>query len=224
MRHEGDMTEAEMLDAVRPRYEAEGFRFVVRPGDEILPSFLRGQRPDAIAFKAPGGTIIEVKKRGPYASTVGRSSLAERVAAEKDWTLSVLYWRGRPGEIGTLPPPSRREMDDLLLEIEAHAVAGRNRAAVLSSWILFEAMSRFLDKLEEDKSGGTAMSPVQAVQRIASSGYIDEDLFTTLSHAAVLRTHLVHGDLGLVPTSSDVSLLVDTLKRIRDEIYRDAGI
>src|SRR4051812_28875676 len=61
MNDTGQQTEREVLSRIRPRYEAEGYRFVVQPGDDQLPEFLRGVQPDALAIKGDGGIVIEIQ-------------------------------------------------------------------------------------------------------------------------------------------------------------------
>ena len=45
-----------VLERLRETYEREGYEFFLQPSGDILPPFLRGFRPDAIALK-PGKAL-----------------------------------------------------------------------------------------------------------------------------------------------------------------------
>ena len=61
--------ETKLLKSLRPRYEQEGFKFIIEPGADDLPAFLRRYRPDAIARPDAGGQGLF---SGWYSQRTGR--------------------------------------------------------------------------------------------------------------------------------------------------------
>src|SRR5260221_1908369 len=62
MSHEA--SEATLLESVLPELEAEGFEVFANPSPPILPPFMRGHSPDAIALRKDKKLAIEVLREG----------------------------------------------------------------------------------------------------------------------------------------------------------------
>jgi hypothetical protein len=74
-------------------YEARGLRFVIDPPRELVPAFLVGHTPDAIALDPDGGGII-IEVMRPPSQIGGKRDLAEiskTVAAQKGWEFRAVY-------------------------------------------------------------------------------------------------------------------------------------
>jgi hypothetical protein len=59
--------EEAILQMLRPNLEAEGFQVFVHPTRTILPPFMHGYRPSAIALKENRKLAIEVKTQSGHA-------------------------------------------------------------------------------------------------------------------------------------------------------------
>src|SRR3984893_16318882 len=88
MNHEA--SEAALLDSVLPDLEAEGFEVFANPSPPILPPFMRGHSPDAIALRKDKKLAIEVLREGVL-SNRRLDKLRELFSQHKDWELRV-YW------------------------------------------------------------------------------------------------------------------------------------
>ncbi len=60
--------ERHFIDALRQRYEEQGFAFTAEPDPKQLPGFLGSYVPDALAQKAGRNIVIEIKEQ-PTPST-----------------------------------------------------------------------------------------------------------------------------------------------------------
>ena len=103
-----ETNEADMLEDLLPRYQAEGFEVFLHPSPSILPPFMQSYRPDAVALRSDKKIAIEVI-RSSGASAEKMRKLESLFAPHKDWELRVLYVSPLPSEkIRPSPPPSRR--------------------------------------------------------------------------------------------------------------------
>src|SRR5713226_6019978 len=92
-------SEAEVIESLLPRYEAEGFDVYVNPSPSILPPFMQTYRPDAIALRSDKKIAIEVvRPSGSSAQKV--ENLQSLFAPQSDWELRVFYVSSLPSEEG----------------------------------------------------------------------------------------------------------------------------
>src|ERR1700730_17511319 len=83
-------SEAEFIESLLPRYQAEGFDVYVNPSPSILPPFMQAYRPDAIALKK--GKKIAIEVVGSAASSEEKvKTLQSLFADHQDWELRVFY-------------------------------------------------------------------------------------------------------------------------------------
>ena len=88
----------QIIEQLTPQLEADGYTVYLEPPRQLLPAFMRGYIPDAIALRAKGfeqfkkNLAIEVKVEG--LSTKTRiEELERRFADAGDWELRVYYAR-----------------------------------------------------------------------------------------------------------------------------------
>ncbi len=83
-------SEAEVMESLLPKYQAEGFDVYVNPSPSILPPFMQAYRPDAIALKKDKKIAIEVV--GSNARSDQKiQTLQSLFADQSDWELQVFY-------------------------------------------------------------------------------------------------------------------------------------
>ena len=58
-----EITEADVLQAVLPRLEEEGYAVYLHPNRPLVPPFLKDYVPDAIALRADKSLAIEIVLR-----------------------------------------------------------------------------------------------------------------------------------------------------------------
>src|ERR1700730_3783147 len=111
-------SDAVILQMLLPNLEAEGFRVFVHPSRSILPPFIRGYQPDAIAMKANKKIAIEVKSRSGHAEPQIQK-LHEMFSEHLDWELRVIYAPTQSAEqaISVIPHELVAENLDRLLKI-----------------------------------------------------------------------------------------------------------
>ena len=84
MSSEAQACEQNILETLRRTFEAQGLTFVRNPGDDVIPSFLGGYKPDAIAVNQNGGGIVfEVKQRRSNATDKQLAEIAQKIAPHK---------------------------------------------------------------------------------------------------------------------------------------------
>jgi len=202
MSYANSQTEDAILQMLVPNLEAEGFRVFVHPTRAILPPFMRGYQPDAIAVKQHKKVAIEVKLQSRQAKPQ-IERLQALFAAHPDWELRVVYApaQGVEQSISTLPKSMVAESLDRLLGIfdQAGPVP-----ALLTGWSVFEAAARRLlpDNL------GRPQSPARLLEVLASDGSITPDEANALRTLGRLRNEAAHGRLDIALTREQVADLV----------------
>src|SRR5712664_2290338 len=137
----GSESEAELLQNITARLEAEGYTVYVNPDLHILPPFMRQYRPDAIALGKPKNLAIEIVGSSSEAKKV--DSLRELLATNKDWELRVHYVLR--AETGTYSIRVPKPTTDAALQITEKLLnEGHFQPALLMAWACFEAIGRSL--------------------------------------------------------------------------------
>src|SRR5260370_41498384 len=89
--------ESDLLENLLPQYEAEGFTVFLHPSSAMLPPFMGGYRPDAVAIKSDKKIAIEVKRYAPNSKS-NIKHISEIFAQHTEWELRVYYVPVRPQE------------------------------------------------------------------------------------------------------------------------------
>ncbi|MBV8745445.1 MAG: hypothetical protein JO134_10440, partial [Xanthobacteraceae bacterium] len=85
-----EASEQAVLESLVPQLEAEGFDVYTHPSGTIIPPFMRGYSPDAIALRSDRNLAIEVVQEGAPARQ-RLEELRKLLANQKGWELRV-YW------------------------------------------------------------------------------------------------------------------------------------
>src|ERR1017187_5093591 len=135
-------SEAEVIESLLPRYEAEGFDVYVNPSPSILPPFMQAYRPDAIALKKDKKIAIEVV--GSATSSEQKiKALQSLFADHDDWELRVFYAApiasNKLLEIASIPA-----INESIQRVIDLREAGHLLPALVMAWATFEAVGRAL--------------------------------------------------------------------------------
>ncbi len=201
--------DADFLQTLVPGYEAEGFSVFLHPGREMLPKFMHGYRPDAIAIKGNKKIAIEIKGHAG-----GRSAHIEQfqkaISEHPDWELRVYYIPDR-SDNQHLNPPSPAEIDTALAEVSQLKQDGHLRAALLMAWAGLEAASRALlpDRL------GRAQTLGSLVEVLASEGIVTPNEADELRRAYSLRNAAAHGNFAAPITEAEVDRVIAAARLIK---------
>lgn len=209
-------TTRQILEQLTPRLEEEGYTVYLEPPRQLLPVFMRGYIPDAIALRAQSfdqnrkNLAIEVKVEGPSSKTK-LDDLARRFADQRDWELRVFYARPAGGT-AMLPPMPREAIDAALSSIETLVVANQLQAALLLGWATFEALGRAL----APEKFVRAQTPGRLVEALANDGLVTPPEADALRVLARARNQLIHGGLDEKVSAVDLSKFLETLTALRE--------
>lgn len=203
--------EQQVLDLVVPALEADGYAVYVQPPRDLLPEFMGGYRPDAIALGRPRNLAIEVI--GDETGTQSRrQALADRFAHVPDWELRIYYARPSGEEVRP-EPASRAAIEASLSRVEDLARQGHIEAGLLLGWGTLEALARTLSrKLERAQPSG------RVLELLASEGFVTPSEADTLRDLARARNLIAHGALDVEVTRADLEGFVAILHTLVVEL------
>jgi uncharacterized protein YutE (UPF0331/DUF86 family) len=210
MSHEA--SEATLLDSVLPDLEAEGFEVFANPSPPILPPFMRGHSPDAIALRKDKKLAIEVLREG-VPSNRRLDKLRELFSQHKDWELRV-YWVSPSSIRRAIEGASRNVIEQSIKAIEELTAGGRTRPALLMAWATFEAIGRAIlpDRLQRPQTPG------RLIEVLAAEGHVTPTEADLLRRMAESRSHLIHGGLETSVPEADLQRFIDVLKTLYNSI------
>ena len=207
-RHEPSQAELDLLNSLRRQYQAEGFSFEVAPDRMGLPEFLGSYVPDILARKGDEYVVIEVKKNRSRASDLTLQQIRSRFEGQPNWKFVVAYVADDPLKSLTIKPSAvsviRRQLDD----VRTLAEQGYHRVAFILGWTLLESALLNVEAEQEARP----RTPGSVVQALTMLGRIDPDTERRLRPLILLRNAVVHGDLTVEPTATDVSFLVSVIE------------
>lgn len=183
-----DQLEEQFLLALRPKYEGDGYRFVVHPSANDTPEFLREFRPDALALSEKGNLVIEVKRRRAPEHQRRLSEMARAVQRHSGWKMRVYY--SSPTNPQLYSKPSTEDLKRQFEEAKKLFQTGQLRASFILGWATLEATARALSHDEEKTK---AMMPRELISWLAQEGYIDPQARHELRELVPVRNAIVHG-------------------------------
>jgi hypothetical protein len=206
MTETGSNREAAVLQILLPRLEAEGYEVFIQPSPKLLPPFMQGYRPDAIAVKPGRNLAIEIQTGGKER---GDATSLERARAlfygHEDWEFRVLYAPSEGSDADLSPgPQSKAAIAAALDRLPSLYDQGGAVAALLTGWSAFEAAARHL--MPEDFE--RPQPPSLMLETLASRGAVTPDEADLLRRLGRLRNQAAHGKLDIVMTESELEQLV----------------
>jgi hypothetical protein len=207
--------EAEFLERMRSRYEAEGYSFTVAPDRSALPDFLTGYRPDAVARKPGQNIAIELRRHQAQPAERSVQDIRRLFEGHPDWQLHVAYTNAGPLQSITIPTASPETIRAQLKEVRNLSAQGHHRAAFVMAWSLLEAALQSVDDAEASRP----RMPGTVVQALSMNGFISSETEQHLRALIQLRNRIVHGDVTAVPTPEHVDLVA---RAIEDTLAADA--
>jgi uncharacterized protein YutE (UPF0331/DUF86 family) len=206
--------ESDFLRTLIPGYEAEGFSVFLHPAREMLPPFMRGYQPDAIAVKDEKKIAIEIK-RDAARHAARMEQLQQMFLKHPEWDLRIYYIPGGPGEedIQTL---NHSEIDAALAEVDQLKRAGHLRAALIMAFAALEAASRAL----LPQSLARPQPANKLVEVLASEGAVTPAEAESLRYAVGLRNAVAHGGFSLPISEQEVEQVV-AMARVIIELVKE---
>jgi hypothetical protein len=211
-----ETTERSVLEAVMAHYKAEGFDFFVRPSPALLPAFMKGYRPDAIAIRPDKKIAIEVTRPGGPGERA--KGLQERFSGQDDWEFVVFY--APPGAgVERIKAASREAIAHGIQAAIELRDTGKPAAALVMAWSALEAIGRVLlpDRLARPQP------PASLIEILASEGYITPSEAKKLRDAAVTENAVAHGQLGTDVKRRELDALIAVLHTLTALLPENAG-
>lgn len=199
-----------IIEQLAPKLLAEGYTIVYEPPRQLLPPFMGGYVPDAIALGQDKNIAIEVIVEGRDTSDKHRN-LKELFKNSPGWELYLYFVR--PGQNEQILPVSLAAIDKSISLISELMAANSLGPSLLMSWATFEALARFLAPERYRKP----QTPGRLVETLANAGYITPSEADFLRDCARTRNSLVHGDLEVPIKVEDIERLIDVLRVLRDQ-------
>lgn len=202
--------ERDIIQQLIPQLEEEGYAVYIEPSSQLLPAFLKGFRPDAIAIgsKSKRNLAIEVLVEGSF-SQKKQDRLIKSFEGVDDWELRTFFVRPVTQKAG-LPSVSIGAIEKAIDDIYTLVATRSMKPALLMSWATFEALGRNI--LPEKFA--LAQTPGRLIEVLAGEGYITPDEADVLRRLALQRNALIHGGLDTTIEERDVIDFLGLLKNL----------
>ena len=183
-------TEADVLQALLPQLEEEGYAVYVHPNRPLVPSFLKDYVPDVIALRPDKNIAIEVILRQTPENKERVQRIAKMFEGQDKWELRV-YWGGPTEVQRSLQVQTPEAIKARIAELRDLGDKGHLGPALLLGWATFEALARatMLSEFERPQSPG------RIVEILAREGHITPTEADHLRRLSDKRNKLIHGEL-----------------------------
>lgn len=202
--------ERHFIDALRQRYEEQGFAFTAEPDPKQLPGFLGSYVPDALAQKAGRNIVIEIKEQPTPSTQRALSEIRHLFDGHADWQLRVFYTGTDPLHSDMVAPVSPDLVRQSAEEVKALTDQGNRRVAFILGWAVLEAALR----ARRDGTESRTRPPGTVVQTLAMDGFIEPVAERRLRELIPLRNRLVHGDLTVEPTVEEITVVLTAIEDV----------
>jgi hypothetical protein len=212
--------EQDVTEDLRRSFEAQGLTLYSNPGDDIIPDFLRGYRPDAIVrYKDGGGIIFEIKQRRSDQTDRQLAQIAQRVAPHKGWEFRAVFIN--PETPVVIPKPTREQINSKIKEMQTLIRLQHYGPALIIGWAIIESLARLV--MDDDRAPSKPLSPMQAVQILAQEGYLENQAAQHLREMTRLRNAAVHGDFSVDIPIGQAETILKQIEAISSIIAKATG-
>ena len=210
------MDSKQRLEHVAERYREQGYKVILDPTPDDLPSFAKDFKVEILASRPDGNVLASAKANTTeFESDKNLPRYAEIVQNQQGWRYDV-FVLGPPASI----PPTREIADASETQIERTLAtsdqlsqAGFVPQAVLTAWAAFESAMRHRLRSNGGKAGW-GVSPRSMLNELVSSGILAQGEFRELEELSRLRNIIAHG-FSVPEISPDAaSLLARTTRRL----------
>lgn len=204
-------SEANILRELAREYSEKGYEFIITPGREQLPEFLRSFHPDAVALGERESVVVEIK--GSSSSGARRwRGLAEEIRRHEGWRLRVVL-----AEPATTPEPQRPSIDEIrsqLCSVQRLFQSGERVAGLLLLWSLLEAVSEIRLTQIDESWRPEQRSPEALIKDLISFGLAEQEDYQRMRKLATARNAVAHGYTTTVIGGEDFEFLLDMVRRL----------
>jgi hypothetical protein len=208
--------EQKSLDDAAQEYASKGYRVVKDPDSTQLPDFLKGFRPDLIAYSDRENVVVEAKSSDALPESRDMVSLADVVSARPGWRFELIV----------TGPSMHEEAAGLDWWAIRHRIAdarellsGQADAAAVLAWSAAEATMRLIAKQHRISLGSVQRNvPSFLVTKLYTLGLLSREDYDVLSEGIQMRNLIVHGYRTSGPTHDEVRRLIDSAERLLAEV------
>ena len=205
------LAETAVMERLIPELEADGFQVFTEPDRLLVPSFLGDYRPDLIALRSDRNLAIEVADRTGTAHKQ-LDQVASLFKEHPDWEFRLI-WINQEKPVRDIAPQSAETVRASLKEVERLMDDGHDKAALLLSWAVFEAMGRLVvqDRFRKPQT------PARLIEIMATEGILAYDEAQFLRTFYPVRNEIIHGGLDREVTRDDLQRLTQIMKSVLAE-------
>ncbi len=195
------------LDELEARLRGQGYTLIRSPSRQQMPAFLTQLDPDAIATGPRPNLVIEVvNPRSRYTAAKIRH-LQAQLEGHDDWRLEVVYAPIDEPGIGKVETGAIRRS----LESARRLSESEPQAAFLLACTAFESAVR-------NKALQAGRRQPELI-RLQLNWLLEDGAYSQSEHMQLLslwqkRNRLAHGDLDIVPTSSEIISMIEIAERL----------
>ena len=195
-------TTRQVLDALIPELQSEGYSVFIEPSRDLLPPEMKGYTPDAIALGNDRKLAIEIAL-DEKSSIAKKGNLTKQFKKIPGWEILFYYARPSTSE-GDVPGVSTTLIDRSTVLVKKLVGDKEYQAALLMAWATLEATGRLVSP-EKFKRPQT---PGRLIEVLAAEGSLTPDEADLLRGLSKQRNQLVHGGLdAATPTTTSTSAM-----------------
>ena len=206
--------EREEIERVAQQYRERGYRVLIEPRGNDIPSFLRGTSPDLLVFSVDESVLIEVKRTSQVQNAQDLAEFARRIEAHPGWRFELITINPLISIASASPRTERWTRADIqgrLEEARLAASAGYLRAALLIAFAATEAAAFEWAEitLATDLSGVPLRTLRALVRKMVFEGVLGQREFTEFQRVDKLRNAVAHGVTSAEVVHVDVDVLIN---------------
>ncbi len=210
----GSEIERVALEHLRPKLEQDGYTVIEQPSAHLMPFRLQGYIPDFVAHKGDKYIAYEIKSKRNASVHKKLEELKKNIEQQPNWSFEIVYANEILSEENP-PTQAISSIRDALKQVEDITKHENPQAALLLAWATLEAAARHL----HPKIFAKPQTPGRIVTVLAERGLIDHKVANKLRTITSKRNSIVHGELSIRVTSSDV----DTVKMVVNSLLQQMG-
>jgi hypothetical protein len=209
-----EITEADVLEALLPQLDEEGYTVYLHPSRLLVPAFLKDYQPDAIALRADKNLAIEIALRQTADNQERLQRIAKAFEGQDKWELRV-YWGSPTALQRSLEIQTPEAIKARIAELRDLGDKGHLGPALLLGWATFEALAR----ATMSREFGRPQSPGRIVEILAREGHVTPTEADRLRQLSDKRNKLMHGELQVHVTAEEIQGFAGVL----DALLRELG-
>jgi uncharacterized protein YutE (UPF0331/DUF86 family) len=208
--------EKKRLQSVAREYKKKGYRVLLHPSRDELPSFLSNFQLDMIAQSDEEKVVVEVKSQPTLSKADYLTALAGAVNAQPGWRFELVVTNPASPKIAeenaeVMLPAEIKERIQLVRDLFNKK---QEEAAAILVWSAMEATLRLVG---QHQGVELAKKPsLLIIKELYSLGIISREDYELLEEGMRSRNLIAHGFRSAKPTTELVKKLIGTVEKLLD--------